>query len=83
MAAAAHFGAMAVRLFEADWSRLPDPTERVLGYVALRREIIGGGFEDFTCLLGTMVQETYASSPRSGRPARRGSSATPGGSFPT
>ena len=63
VAAAAHFGVMAEGLFKADWSRLPDPTERVLGYVALRREIIGGGFEDFTCLLGTMVQETYASSP--------------------
>lgn len=63
VAAAAHFGAMAEGLFEADWSRLAGPTERVLGYVALRREIIGGGFEDFTCLLGTLVQETYASSP--------------------
>lgn len=63
VAAAAHFGVMAEALFEADWIRLPGPTERVLGYVALRREIIEGGFEDFTCLLGTLVQETYASSP--------------------
>lgn len=62
-AATRHFNAMADRLFEAPWAALPTPAERVLGYVALRREIIAGGFEDFTCLLGTMVQETYATSP--------------------
>ncbi len=63
VAAAAHFGVMADGLYEAAWSALPGPAERVLGYVALRRAIIGGEFAAFTCLLGTMVQETYASSP--------------------
>ncbi len=63
VAAAAHFGAMADGLFEAAWTALPDPASRVLGYVALRRAIIGDEFAAFTCLLGTMVQETYASSP--------------------
>lgn len=63
IAAAAHFGALADQLHEADWTQLPDPASRVLGYVALRRAIIGGPFEAFTCLLGTMVQEAYASSP--------------------
>ncbi len=63
VAATGHFGAMADELYAADWAALPDPAARVLGYVALRRAIIGGEFTEFTCLLGTLVQETYASSP--------------------
>ena len=63
VAATLRFGAMADGLFAADWTALPDPAERVLGYVALRRAIIAGEFEAFTCLLGTMVQEAYASAP--------------------
>ncbi|TPE51021.1 TetR/AcrR family transcriptional regulator [Amaricoccus solimangrovi] len=62
VAAAAHFGALAEGLFAADWTTRADPAERVLGYVALRRAIIDGPFEEFTCLLGTMAQEAYASS---------------------
>ncbi len=63
VAAAAHFAEMADGLLRAEWSRRTDPVARVMGYVALRREIIGGAFSEFTCLLGTMVQETYATSP--------------------
>lgn len=40
-----------------------DPFDRVLAYVAFRRAIIAGELAEFTCLVGTMVQETYASSP--------------------
>ncbi|RNF35515.1 TetR/AcrR family transcriptional regulator [Paracoccus methylarcula] len=40
-----------------------DPLDRVLGYVDFRREIIAGGIEEFTCLVGTMTQEAYASHP--------------------
>ncbi len=63
LAAAAEFGAMADTLFDAPWTEAPTPADRILGYVALRRAIIDGPFADFTCLFGTMVQETYASSP--------------------
>ncbi len=63
VAAAARFGELADRLFTAEWTHEPDPAARVLGYVALRRAMIAGPFEDFTCLLGTMVQESYATSP--------------------
>ncbi|WP_290736545.1 TetR/AcrR family transcriptional regulator [Amaricoccus sp.] len=62
VAAAGHFCAMADGLYDAPWTGLPTAAERVLGYVQLRRDIIGGAFEEFTCLLGTMVQETYATS---------------------
>jgi TetR/AcrR family transcriptional repressor of nem operon len=37
-----------------------DPLERVLAYVAFQRAIIEGDISEFTCLPGTMVQETYA-----------------------
>jgi TetR/AcrR family transcriptional repressor of nem operon len=63
VAAAAHFGALADGLFQAAWTEFDTPAARVLGYVALRRAIIGGECSAFTCLLGTMVQEAYATSP--------------------
>lgn len=37
--------------------------ERVLAYVAFRRSIIGEDLGEFTCLVGTMVQEVYATAP--------------------
>ena len=40
-----------------------DPLERVLGYVDFRKAIVAGEIAEFTCLIGTMVQEAYESSP--------------------
>lgn len=40
-----------------------DPLDRFLGYVSFRREILKGDLQDFTCLVGTMVQEIYSSHP--------------------
>jgi TetR/AcrR family transcriptional repressor of nem operon len=40
-----------------------DPLDRVLAYVAFRRSIISGELKDFTCLVGTMAEEVFASSP--------------------
>jgi TetR/AcrR family transcriptional repressor of nem operon len=37
--------------------------ERVLAYVDFRKAILQGELADFTCLVGTMVQETYETSP--------------------
>jgi TetR/AcrR family transcriptional regulator, transcriptional repressor for nem operon len=39
-----------------------DPLDRVLGYIDFRTALIEGPVADFTCLVGTMVQESYASS---------------------
>jgi TetR/AcrR family transcriptional repressor of nem operon len=64
VAAAAHFSAMAEALFAAaPYRRLADPLDRLLGYVDFRAAIIDGPIPEFTCLLGTMVQEAYATSP--------------------
>lgn len=64
VAAATHFGAMAAGLFgAASFAALTDPLERLLGYIDFRRAILTGELADFTCLLGTMVQEAYATHP--------------------
>jgi TetR/AcrR family transcriptional repressor of nem operon len=64
IAAAEHFSARAAAMFAAaPYRREPDPRERVLRYVDLRGAMLRGEFADFTCLLGTMVQETYATHP--------------------
>ncbi|WP_303983745.1 TetR/AcrR family transcriptional regulator [Dongia mobilis] len=64
VAAAAHFGAMADGIFAtAPYRACPKAADRVLGYVAFRKAILRGELADFTCLLGTMVQETYDTHP--------------------
>jgi TetR/AcrR family transcriptional repressor of nem operon len=40
-----------------------DPLDRVLGYLEFRKAILKGGVREFTCLAGTMVQETYETHP--------------------
>jgi len=40
-----------------------DPLDRVIGYVEFRKALLRGGVPDFTCLVGTMVQETYETAP--------------------
>lgn len=63
--AADHFEAMADRLFAAaPYQSESDPLDRILGYVDFRRAILQGDLPDFTCLLGTMVQEVYETNPK-------------------
>ena len=40
-----------------------DPLDRVLAYVAFRRAMIGESIAQFSCLVGTMVQDVYETSP--------------------
>ncbi|SON54507.1 Transcriptional regulator AcuR [Hartmannibacter diazotrophicus] len=64
VAAAAHFGAMADELFSsAPFQAIVDPLERLVGYVEFRKAILQGSLPEFTCLVGTMVQEAYDSHP--------------------
>ena len=64
LAAAAHFAANADAMFDvAPYTLLSDPRARVLGYVEFRMAILQGELPQFTCLLGTMVQEAYESHP--------------------
>jgi TetR/AcrR family transcriptional repressor of nem operon len=64
IAAAQYFSARAEALFAAAaYHGVLDPLQRVLGYVELRASMLTGELPDFTCLLGTLVQETYATHP--------------------
>ncbi len=64
VAAATHFAAMAESLFAAaPYRALADPLDRLLGYVDFRKAILQGELPQFTCLLGTMVQEAYDTHP--------------------
>ena len=47
----------------ASYNKKKDPLDRFLGYIRFRKEILQGDLPEFTCLVGTMVQETYDSHP--------------------
>ncbi len=62
--AAKHWNALTGGLFaSAPYQQVPDPRERILAYIDFRSQIVQGDLADVTCLLGTMVQETYDSHP--------------------
>jgi TetR/AcrR family transcriptional repressor of nem operon len=47
----------------APYNRFDDPLNRVLGYLDFRKTLLRGAVAEFTCLVGTMVQEVYATHP--------------------
>jgi TetR/AcrR family transcriptional regulator, transcriptional repressor for nem operon len=60
VAAANHWSERTAVLFEAaPYHRLDDPLDRVLGYLDFRKAILQGEIADYTCLVGTIVQEIY------------------------
>jgi TetR/AcrR family transcriptional repressor of nem operon len=62
--AVGHWNAMTGALFaQAPYHAPADPRDRVLAYVDFRGALLQGDLADFTCLLGTIVQETYDSHP--------------------
>jgi TetR/AcrR family transcriptional regulator, transcriptional repressor for nem operon len=42
---------------------LRDPLDRVLGYIDFRELLLSGPLEAITCLVGTLVQEVFATNP--------------------
>lgn len=73
--AAAHFDEMAAAIFgAAAYRALPDPRDRVLGYVDFRAAMLAGEISQYTCLLGTMVQEVYDTHPELAAACDRGMS---------
>jgi TetR/AcrR family transcriptional repressor of nem operon len=64
LAAAEHFSQMATGVFaSAPYRAAQDPADRVLGYIDFRAAMLVWEIPQYTCLLGTMVQETYQSHP--------------------
>jgi TetR/AcrR family transcriptional repressor of nem operon len=58
------FGAMAAVLFgSAPYQAKADPRDRLFGYIDLRIAMLSGEIAQYTCLLGTTVQEVYATHP--------------------
>ena len=64
VAAAGHWSKVTGALFTAaPYHQLKDPLDRVLGYIDFRAELLAGEPRDFTCLVGTLVQEVHETSP--------------------
>jgi TetR/AcrR family transcriptional regulator, transcriptional repressor for nem operon len=64
VAAANHWSKVTDSFFaDAPYHQHSDPLVRVLGYLDFRRDILQGTLPEFTCLVGTMVQEVHQSSP--------------------
>ena len=65
LAALEHWKAGTRELFaNAPYHLATDPLDRVLAYVDFRKTILTGELPEFTCFVGTMVQETYATNPQ-------------------
>jgi TetR/AcrR family transcriptional repressor of nem operon len=59
-----HWDAHAARVFEgASFLDESDPLDRLLGYVAFRKATLTDDVPDFTCFVGTMIQDVYRTHP--------------------
>src|SRR3546814_10518770 len=62
--AARHWSEVTGALFaSAPYHRHRDPLDRVMAYLDFRRELVAGEVAEFTCLVGTMAQETFLTNP--------------------
>jgi TetR/AcrR family transcriptional repressor of nem operon len=59
-----HWSETTAAMFAAHpYNSLPDPLDRVLAYLDLRRNLIGDDIWAFSCVAGTLAQETHATHP--------------------
>jgi len=64
LAAAQAWGDNAQALFAAaPYTALPDPRDRLLGYVDFRKALLQGELPDYTCFAGTTIQEVFLTRP--------------------
>ncbi len=64
LAAVAHWGSWTDGIFAAaPYAAAPDPRDRLFGYLDFRRALLDHTVPQFTCLMGTLVQETYDTHP--------------------
>lgn len=64
LATVQHWNQVTGSLFaSAPYQRVADPRDRVLAYIDFRASLLRGALPDYTCLLGTLVQETFESYP--------------------
>ena len=64
LSAIAHWDATTSALFaEAPYHDPADPLSRVIAYIEFRKALLTGDLPDFTCFVGTIVQEAYQTHP--------------------
>lgn len=64
IAAAAQWHDRASHVFSlAPYQRLAQPLERLLGYVAFRKELLAGDIWEWSCYAGTTIQEVHETYP--------------------
>lgn len=64
VAAANHWSQVTGALFaSAPYHAHADPLARIIGYLEFRKALLQGSVPEFTCLVGTMVQESYETAP--------------------
>ena len=64
VAAAQYWSEITGQLFaNAPYHNHADPLDRVLAYIDFRKALLRGSVPEFTCLVGTMVQEAYDTNP--------------------
>ena len=62
--AVAHWDSWTDGIFTAaPYAAAADPRDRLFGYLDFRRELLDHTVPQFTCLMGTLVQETYETHP--------------------
>lgn len=64
LAAADYWSATTGEAFAAaEYHHATSPADRILGYIAFRAGLVSGSPAAFTCLVGTMAQEVFATRP--------------------
>lgn len=64
IAAADRWSVVTGELFRtADYHSPADPVDRLLGYIEFRKQLLRGSLAEYTCLLGTLIQEVYDTNP--------------------
>lgn len=65
LSAAAHWNNSTAAFFEgAPYHSAADPLDRLLAYVDFRKAILVGELPEFTCFVGTVIQEVYETHPQ-------------------
>ena len=60
LSAVAHWDAMTSDMFAtAPYHEGADPLSRLIAYIEFRKAMLTGDLPDFTCFVGTIIQETY------------------------
>ena len=72
LSAIAHWEATTAATFAtAPYHEAADPLSRVIAYIEFRKALLTGDLPDFTCFVGTIVQEAYRTHPDVGAACER------------